>query len=104
MSNLTLTTETNSIDTPWKSMCKIGGIAAFISTICSLITIIIGMIFGWEPTTAKEYFAALQNNRVTGILRMDFASVINLVQYYFIFFGLYAAFKILRTNGKVFIN
>lgn len=96
MSNLNLTAETNSIDATWKSLCRIGGIAAFISLVCSLMTIIVGMTFGWEPTTAKEYFTVLQDNRIAGILRMDFPSVINLIQYYFIFLGLYAAFR--RTN------
>lgn len=86
-------TENNAIDTTWKSICRIGGVSAFISAVCSLMTIIVGMTFGWEPTTAKEYFSVLQDNRVIGILRMDFPSVINIMQYYFIFFGLYAVFR-----------
>jgi len=89
--------DTDTSDSAWKSLCRIGGVAALVSAVCSLITVIVGITLGWEPSTANEYFTVLQNDRIVGILRLDFPSVINVVQYYLIFFGFYAAFR--RANG-----
>ena len=84
-------------DSAWERLCKIGGVAALISAVCSLLTLIIVITFGGEPTTVNEYFTVLQEDRLIGIIRLDFPSVINVMQYYLIFFGLYAALR--RANG-----
>lgn len=84
-------------ESTWKGVCRIGGVAALISALCSLITLTVVVILGGEPSTAYEYFTLLQKDRIVGILRLDFASVINVIQYYLIFFAFYAAFR--RTNA-----
>ena len=96
-SKLNHSTDTKIEDSSWKNVCIIGGVAALISVVCSLITMIVIITIGGEPSTANEYFTLLNNNRIVGLLRMDFASVINLSSYYLMFFGFYAALR--RENG-----
>lgn len=84
-------------DSGWNNLCKIGGVAALISAVCSLMTVIVVISLGGEPSTTKEYFTVLNNDRIVGILRLDFPSVVNVTQYYLIFFGFYAAFR--RVHG-----
>lgn len=81
------------LDSNWEKLCKIGGISSGIMVICSFVTILIVILFGAEPGTVSEYFSILHDNRLIGILRLDFASVINVVQYYPLFLGLYFALK-----------
>jgi hypothetical protein len=90
-------TDAETIDPDWKGLCKIGGVATLISLVCSLTTMIVMIVMGGEPSTANEYFTLLQSDRVVGLLRLDFPSVINLTFYYLMFFGLYAALR--RVDG-----
>jgi hypothetical protein len=55
-------------------------------------------VLGGEPTTAREYFEVLQNDRLTGILRMDFPSLINVML--FTVTG-YALLLALRETNRV---
>ena len=96
-SKLNQITDTKIEDSSWKNVSRIGGVAAFISVVCALITMTVIITLGGEPSTATEYFTLLNNSRIVGLLRMDFASVINLSSYYLMFFGLYAALR--RENG-----
>jgi hypothetical protein len=48
---------------------------------------------GGEPATSLEYFEVLNENRLEGILRLDFASVFNVSLYLLTFAGLYAALR-----------
>lgn len=77
----------------WRKVALICGIAAFVSALCSLVTMVVGFTLGGEPQTVGEYFELLNNNRIVGLLRMDFASVVNLMFYYLVFFGLFALLK-----------
>jgi hypothetical protein len=86
-----------AIDPDWKVLCKMGGVATLISLVCSLTTMIVMIVVGGEPSTATEYFTLLQSDKIVGLLRLDFPSVINLTFYYLMFFGLYAALR--RVDG-----
>lgn len=88
---------TETSDSDWKGLCKIGGAAALIIVVCSLITMIVVLTLGAEPRTASEYFTVLNNNRVVGLFRLYFSDVISIVCYYPLFFGLYAALR--RTDA-----
>lgn len=98
-SKLNQNTETINEDLNWKNVSRIGGIAAFLSVVCGLITMTVIFTIGGEPSTATEYFTLLNNDRIVGLLRMDFASVINLACYYLMFFGIYT---VLRRENRAY--
>lgn len=92
-------------DTPeswaWNSLCQIGGIVAFLQLGLSLVTMGVVVVLGGEPGTPGEYFEVLNGNRLTGLLRLDFASMVNVSLYLFTFFGLYAALRRTREGPLV---
>ena len=55
-SKLNQDTETINEDSNWKNVSRIGGIAAFLSVVCALITMTVIITIGGEPSTATEYF------------------------------------------------
>jgi hypothetical protein len=75
------------------TFCKIGGIAALLFLVYSIITMIVLTILGATPKTAIECFEMLQNNRIIGLLRMDFLTILFIPLYYFLFYGIYRAIK-----------
>jgi len=97
-----MTTATQAIKiegTDWKWLCKVGGVAAMLQLVCSLVTMAIVFGTGGEPTTVEEYFDLLQNQRLLGLVRLDLASVLNVGLYPLTAFGLYAALKRTRPAG-----
>ena len=87
----------DTADSHWNRLCRIGGTAALMQLVCSLITMVVVFTLGAEPGAANEYFEVLQNNRLVGLLRLDFPSVVTMALYYLTFSGLYSALR--RTNG-----
>jgi hypothetical protein len=81
------------IDFDWKSLYKICGGAALFFIVYSLAEMIVLIVIGGQPTTAREGFAILQENRLMGLLRIDLLTVLVLPLYYLLFLGLYMAFK-----------
>jgi len=77
----------------WARLCRAGGIAAFIFLGYSLATMVQISVLGGPPSTTAEAFQVLQQNKVVGLLRLDFATVLVLPFYYLLFFGLFAALK-----------
>jgi hypothetical protein len=90
-------TNANTADSAWKSLCKIGAAAALMQLACTLILIIVSFTLGLKPSTAEEYFTIFQNDRLVGLLRDDFSSLIIIALYLGTFPGLYAALR--RVNG-----
>lgn len=84
---------TRTADSNWHRLCTIGGVAALVMLVCVVVTMVVIVTLGGEPGTAAEYFTLLQANRLVGILRMDFASLVNVSLYYLLFLGLYAALR-----------
>jgi len=77
----------------WNLLCRAGGIASFIFLIYCLATMVQIAILGGPPATAADAFRVLQQNKVVGLLRLDFPTVLALPWYYLLFFGLFAALK-----------
>jgi len=74
--------------TSWKSLCKLGGIAALILLAYSLVTMVILIAIGGQPQTAQEGFTLLQNNRLVGLLRLDVLAILVMPLYYLLFLSL----------------
>jgi hypothetical protein len=96
MLHTSLNQETNNSD--WKKLCKIGGIAALLQLACCMVTMLVVFTLGGEPATAEEYFNLLGSNRLMGLLRMDFPSILNVSLYTLTLFGLYAALRSKHTG------
>ena len=77
----------------WTGFCRAAGIAAFIFLFYCLVTLIQMGVLGGPPTTVGEAFRVLQQNKVVGLLRLDFPTVLVLPLYYLLFFGFFAALK-----------
>lgn len=77
----------------WNLLCRAGGIAAFIFLVYCLATMVQIAILGGPPATAADAFRVLQQNKVVGLLRLDFPTVLALPWYYLLFFGFFAALK-----------
>ena len=80
-------------DKSWNRICKIGGITALLQVIAPIFTIAIAFMIGGEPATAEECFQLFQQNRLTGILRLDIVSIISMTLYYGTFLGMYAGLR-----------
>ena len=89
--------EAGHVDSDWRIPCTVGGVAAFVSLLCSLATIVVYVAVGGPLETAEETFALLQDERLVGLLRNEILSLVNVAFYYLTFFGLYAALR--KTNG-----
>ena len=91
-------TDAEMIGSDWKGLCRLGGVAALILLLYSVVTIIVLTLFGVAPSTAAECFAMLQNNRIVGLLRLDLLTVfVYMPLCYLLFLGIYIALR--RTNG-----
>ena len=77
----------------WKGIYKISGIAAFIQVIMSIFIMAVVFTLGGEPTSAEECFTLIQQDRLTGILRLDLGSIIIMTMYYLTFVGIYTGLR-----------
>ena len=77
----------------WTGICRAAGVAAFVFLIYCLATMVQIAVFGGPPDSVAEAFRALQQNKLLGLLRLDFATVLVLPLYYLLFFGFFAALK-----------
>ena len=95
MSQLTLSQvrDVETTQSDWNRLLKLGGIVAWIQLGLLLFMFVTLSIVGAEPTTAEETFAMLQNNRLTGLLRLDFATLILIALFPFVAIAVYAAFR-----------
>ncbi len=95
MSQLTLTQARNIERTgsDWNRLCRLGGIVAWIQLGLLLLTIVIGLLVGWLPTTAAEHYAMLQNDGLAGLLRLDFATLTMIALFPLVAVAIYAAFR-----------
>lgn len=85
-------------DAQWRRIATLSGVVSFIQLVLVLIPIIVFAIAGvGEPTTAEEYFTVLQNDRLVGILRLDFATLLLICLISVMPFGIYAALR--HTHG-----
>lgn len=78
------------------TLCRIGGIAAFLLIVYSLAMMVQMIVLGGQPTSAAQAFDLLQHHRAVGLLRLDLPTVAVLPLYCLLFLGLYAALR--QTN------
>lgn len=84
----------------WSRVCRAGGIAALILIVYGIATMVQIAVLGGPPATAAEAFSLLHQNKLVGLLRLDFPTVVVLPLYYFLFLGLFAALRDAdRTNA-----
>ncbi|TKJ46911.1 hypothetical protein CEE34_06415 [Candidatus Aerophobetes bacterium Ae_b3a] len=84
---------TETLDADWKGIYRIGGVAALMQFTCTLIIIIVTSTLGLKPISAHEYFTLLESNKIVGLLRDDFLSLIIIALYLLTFFALYGALR-----------
>ena len=60
----------------WKTLYRIGGWAALIWIVYSLVTMILLTVVGGQPNTVLEAFELLEENRLVGLLRLDILTVL----------------------------
>ena len=80
----------------WKTLYKIGGIAALLQLGIVLLIIIVTATLGTRPVEVQEFFEMYQNNKLAGMLQDDFSSLFLMVLYLFISPALYYALR--RVN------
>jgi hypothetical protein len=85
----------------WKKLCRVGGVAALLQLACCMITLVVIFATGGEPATAQEYFDLLRNDRLVGLLRLDFPSMLVVGLYTLTLFGLYAALR--QSHGATMV-
>jgi hypothetical protein len=84
-------------ESAWKGLCKIGGVAALVLIVYSIVTMVVLIVLGGQPSTAEQTFTVIQDNRLVGLLRLDLLTVIVMPLYYLLYIGIYVALR--RTNG-----
>ena len=85
--------EMSETDSRWKSLYQIGGIAALIFVVYSLVTMILLVLIGGQPETAHEAFNMLEGNKLVGLLRLDMLTLLIVPLYYPIFLSIYVTLK-----------
>jgi hypothetical protein len=55
------------IGSDWKGLCWLGGVAALILLLYSVVTVLVLTLLGAAPSSAAESFTMLQNNRIVGL-------------------------------------
>ncbi len=80
----------------WKSVCKIGGIAALIATVLFVGDIVVLVTGNAMLGSANSWFTLMQSDRVAGLLQLFFTDLFGVALMYPIFFALYVALK--RSN------
>lgn len=81
----------------WNGLYKVGGVAALMQLACVLVIFIVSFALGPKPNIASEYYALLQANKFTGLLRSDLASLLIIALYLGTFSGICAALR--RAHG-----
>src|SRR5512138_1861069 len=82
--------------TSWQSYCRLGSISSWILLLYSLATMVILVAIGGQPNNAQEAFTMLQQNRLSGLLRLDVLSILVMPLYYVLFLSL---FMVLRRQA-----
>ena len=88
--------ETNLFSDKWQLLCRIGAVAAFISTILIPVAIASHILWPpppWKPGAAADWFVYLQDNPVAGLLNLDFLLEIGLVISIPLYLSLYVVLK-----------
>lgn len=77
----------------WAAVCRAAGISAFVFLAYCVATAVQISVLGGPPSTVTEAFSVLQQNKVVGLLRLDFPTVLVLPLYYLLFLGIFGALR-----------
>ena len=97
-------------DSRWKSLYKVGGLAALIAAVLLLTEIIVFTIWP-QPNTVTDYFVLFQNSTLIGLLDFYLLEFFVYVLFIPIFFAIYVAIRranesymllVLTTNYTIF--
>jgi hypothetical protein len=91
-----------TVETNWKSLYTIGGVAALLQLASILAYTIVMMVLGPKPTGAAEYFALQQTDRLASVLRGDFLFLFLLGAYLGTFPALYFALRRISPVATLF--
>ena len=80
-------------DSAWKSLYRVGGTAALIIVVLYAIQIIVFVAWGPPPSTVIGWFTLYQNNRLLGLLDLDLLSLADYALMGLMFLALYAALR-----------
>jgi hypothetical protein len=86
----------------WRSLDTIGGAAALLQLASILAYTIVMMVLGPKPTSAAEYFALQQTDRLASVLRGDFLFLFLLGAYLGTFPALYFALRRISPVATLF--
>lgn len=89
-----------SEDLKWRSLYKVGGMAAIIAAVLLLIEIIVFMIWP-QPGTVLDYFTLLQTNKIIGLIDFYLLEVIAYILFVPMFLSIYLALR--RFNESYMI-
>ena len=85
-------TETETIDSVWHSLYKIGGVVALISLLLIPIQIVIYIVWP-PPNTVAGFFTVFQDNWFRGLVNLDLLYMLSMALVVFIYLPLYAALR-----------
>jgi len=84
--------DSETADSRWKGLYKVGGVAALTMLVLIPIQIIIFTVWP-PPSTVDGYFTLFQNNRLLGLLSLDLLYMLTNALLVLIYLALYAALK-----------
>ena len=83
-------TNTEAADSDWKSLYRVGGVAALLMFVLTLVQSFI-FITNPPPSTVIDYFTLFQNNKIIGLLDLDLLLIVINVLLVLIYLPLYVA-------------
>ena len=83
-------TNTETADSDWKSLYRVGGVAALLMFVLTLVQSFI-FITNPPPSTVIDYFTLFQNNKIIGLLDLDLLLIVINVLLVLIYLPLYVA-------------
>jgi hypothetical protein len=86
------TTNTETSDSDWKSLYKVGGVAALLMFVITIVQSIIFIAYP-PPSTVIDYFTLFQKNKILGLLDLDFLLIVINILLILIYLALYAALE-----------
>lgn len=85
----------DEVESDWKILCKIGGISVGLQLCCVIFIFVIAIILNEALAigTVEETFDILEQNRLVGLIQLDFNSLIIICLMLPVFLGVYAVLK-----------
>ncbi|MDI7277736.1 MAG: hypothetical protein QME94_17290, partial [Anaerolineae bacterium] len=94
--SMSLDADVVSADPAWRSLYRVGGVAALIATALFVSDVVVLATGGPAPESAHAWFALLQDSRAAGLLQLFFTDLIGIALMVPIILALYAALR--RAN------